>query len=210
MSQHVTTRNLVFGAPVRRVGATSSNRSWGLLAGRVGAAWRARRERGAVARFAAEVNALDVGADISESVRARLLEAVTTVAGRLDLSRCAPNAFGYGRRALHEEPGRWSLAAISFRPGQATAPHDHDGWGCAVVVRGLERERRFAPGPGGQLVLVAERDFAPGEAYGFDPEDIHQPIAIAPDRVTVSLHFLLHGRLDRPQRYREVTTPLAQ
>ena len=208
MSQHVTTRNLAVGAPVRRVSATSSTHPWSLLTGRAGAAWRARRERGAVARFAAEVEALVIGAAVPESMRARVLEAVKTVAGSLDLGCCAPNAFGYGRRALREEPGRWSLAAISFRPGQATTPHDHDGWGCAVVVRGLERERRFAPGPGGQLVLVAERDFAPGESYSFDPEEIHQPVAIVPDRVTVSLHFLLHGRLDRPQRYREVTAPL--
>src|SRR4029453_5275257 len=108
-------------------------------------------------RCAPDVDALGIGAeDIPESMRARVLEAVKTVAGRLDLGRCAADAFGYGRRALREEPGRWSLAAISFRPGQATTPHDHDGWGCAVVVRGLERERRFAPGPAGRPVLAAE------------------------------------------------------
>jgi predicted metal-dependent enzyme (double-stranded beta helix superfamily) len=149
-------------------------------------------ERAAVARFAARVNALGSLSQVSPALQAHLLEEVKAVARRVDGSREAGLASGYDRRVLYEDPDHWSLAAIILRPGQETHPHDHDGWGCAATVQGVERDRRFVHDAAGNLVLSSERDYPPGSGYIFDPVDVHQPLGADPRRVTVALHFLVH------------------
>jgi predicted metal-dependent enzyme (double-stranded beta helix superfamily) len=113
------------------------------------------------------------------------------VARRIDGSAEAGATSGYERRVLHDDPASWSLAAIILRPGQRTHPHDHGGWGCAVTVQGVERDRRFVHSASGNLVLSGERDYPPGTGYVFDAADVHQPIGADPWRVTVALHFLV-------------------
>ena len=83
---------------------------------------------------------------------------------------------GYDRRVLHEDPGKWSLALIVLQPGQQTDPHNHGGWGGAVTVQGVERDRRFVYDGSGNLVLSGERDYPPGTGYLFNPSDVHQPV----------------------------------
>jgi predicted metal-dependent enzyme (double-stranded beta helix superfamily) len=151
-------------------------------------------ERAVVARFVARVNALGPLSQASPALQARLLEEVKIVAQRIDGSTEAGSASGYSRRVLYEYPEHWSLAAIILRPGQQTHPHDHGGWGCAVTVQGVERDRRFVYDTSGNLVLSGERDYPPGTGYVFDAADIHQPVGAAPRRVTVALHFLVHER----------------
>jgi predicted metal-dependent enzyme (double-stranded beta helix superfamily) len=157
-------------------------------------------ERAVVARFVARVNALGSLSPASPALQARLLEEVKAVAQRIDGSSEAGLASGYDRRVLYEDPGHWSLAAIILRPGQETHPHDHDGWGCAATVQGVERDRRFVHGASGNLVLSGERDYPPGSGYIFDPVDIHQPLGADPRRVTVALHFLVNGSHTEEQR----------
>jgi predicted metal-dependent enzyme (double-stranded beta helix superfamily) len=157
-------------------------------------------ERAVVAHFVARVNALGSLSPASLALQARLLEEVKTVARRIDGGHDAGLASGYDRRVLYEDPDHWSLAAIILRPGQETHPHDHDGWGCAATVQGLERDRRFVHDASGNLVLRGERDYPPGSGYLFDPMDIHQPFAADPQRVTVALHFLVHGSHAEKQR----------
>jgi predicted metal-dependent enzyme (double-stranded beta helix superfamily) len=149
-------------------------------------------ERAVVARFIARVNALGPLSQASPALQARLLEEVKTVARRVDGSIEAGVASGYDRRVLYEDPDHWSLAAIILRPGQRTHPHDHGGWGCAVTVQGVERDRRFVYDTSGNLVLSGERDYPPGMGYVFDAADVHQPVGADPRRVTVALHFLVH------------------
>jgi predicted metal-dependent enzyme (double-stranded beta helix superfamily) len=161
---------------------------------------RALVERAVVARFVARVNALGPLSPASPALQARLLEEVKVVARHIDGSREAGLASGYDRRVLYEDPGHCSLAAIILRPGQETHPHDHDGWGCAATVQGLERDRRFVHDQSGRLVLSGERDYPPGTGYMFDPVDIHQPFAADPRRVTVALHFLADGSHAEVQR----------
>ena len=157
-------------------------------------------ERAVVARFVARVNALRPLSQASPALQARLLEEVKTVARRIDGSAEAGVASGYDRRVLYEDPGHWSLAAIILRPGQQTHPHDHGGWGCAVTVQGVERDRRFVYDMSGNLVLSGERDYPPGTGYVFDAADVHQPVGADPRRVTVALHFLVHeSHLEEPQ-----------
>jgi hypothetical protein len=152
------------------------------------------REDAVVARFAARVNALGPLSQLSPELRARLFEEVKSIARQVDGSRETGSISGYDRRVLYEEPGRWSLAAIILRPKQRIHPHDHGGWGCAVTIQGVERDRRFLRDASGNLVLMGERDYSPGTGYVFDSADIHQPVGADPRRVTVALHFLVHER----------------
>jgi len=148
-------------------------------------------ENAVVARFVCRISLLGPLAQASREVQARVLEEVKTVARRLDVSAEAGVQSGYGRRVLCEEPGRWSLALISLRPGQQTELHDHSSWGCAVTVQGIERDRRFVHDSSGNLVLDGQHDYPRGAGYLFDPVDVHQPLGADPRHVTVALHFLV-------------------
>jgi len=122
-----------------------------------------------------------------------MLKEVEKVARAVDASAEQGTASGYGRRVLYEDPTSWSIAAISLRPGQHTERHDHGGWGCAVTVQGIERNRVFVHGAAGNLVPSGERDYPQGGGYIFDAADVHEPVGADPQRVTVALHFLVHG-----------------
>lgn len=149
-------------------------------------------EGAVVAGFAARVKALGPLSQPSPGLQASLLEEVKNVARHIDGSAEPGSASGYDRRVLYEDPDHWTLAAIILRPGQQTDPHDHGGWGCAVTVQGVERERRFVHDAAGNLVLRSERDYRPGMGYVFDGADVHQPLGADPRQVTVALHFLVH------------------
>jgi predicted metal-dependent enzyme (double-stranded beta helix superfamily) len=156
---------------------------------RQGQAWK---ERMAVDLFVARVNSFGSLSQASRALQARLLEEVKRVARYIDAGAEAGKASGYDRRVLYEDPHRWSLAAIIMRPGQQTEMHDHGGWGCAVTVQGVERERRYIHDASDNLVLTGERNYPPGTGYLFDPADVHQPLGADPWQVTVALHFLVH------------------
>ena len=159
----------------------------------------------AVARFASTVDALGPLSNPSSALQARLLEEVKAVARCIDASAAAGAASGYDRRVLYEVPGRWSLAAIIMRPGQHTHAHDHGGWGCAVTIQGVERDRRFTHDQSGNLVPSGQRDYPPGTGYVFDEVDIHQPVGVDPWQVTVALHFLVENS-SRNNPNREIVT----
>ena len=169
--------------------------------------WRERNERAAVDRLALLM------ADISEysnaplAIRERVLREVVVVARHVDLSRTGAEADRYGRRVLREESSGWSLAAVTLRYGQATEAHDHNGWGCAVTIQGVERDRRFAL-VGDELIQISEQNYAAGEGYLFDMSDIHQPVGADPERETVALHFMFldHGSGTVHQRLHEAGT----
>jgi predicted metal-dependent enzyme (double-stranded beta helix superfamily) len=135
--------------------------------------------------------------------RERMLAIVKAVSEHVDASTCPGRPNGYARCVLHEDPAGWSLAAIVMRPGQSTPAHDHGGWGGAVTVQGIERDRRFASYATGELKLLAEGDFPPGTGYLFGPDDVHQPVGADPDEVTVALHFLASAHDERLQNHRE-------
>jgi hypothetical protein len=149
-------------------------------------------ERTAMARFVARINALGPLSPASPALQAHLLEEVKIVARHVDGSAEAGAVAGYDRRVLYEDGDNWSLAAIILRPGQQTHPHDHGGWGCAVTVQGVERDRRFVPAAAGNLQSSGEHDYPVGTGYVFDALDVHQPVGADPHRVTVALHFLVH------------------
>lgn len=147
----------------------------------------------ALRRFAAWADTLGPPAYAGSALKARVLDEVKAVAATLDVRAATGLPHGYDRQVLYEIPRRWSLAAIILRPGQETHPHDHGGWGCAVTVQGVERDRRFFHDAGGKLVLKSEREYPSGAGYTFDAVDIHQPFGADPSVVTVGIHFLVHG-----------------
>jgi len=149
-------------------------------------------ESAVVARFAAWVDALGPLTPASPALQRRLLEEIKAITKYVDGSAEVGSASGYQRRVLYERDNHWSLAAIILRPGQQTQPHDHGGWGCAVTVQGIERNRWFVHDESGNLVLRGERDYPPGTGYIFDTADVHQPAGAHPWRVTVALHFLVY------------------
>ena len=161
-----------------------------------------------VGRLVTRLGALAPRFATEPAARAGMLAVVREVAARIEASTCGGRPDGYARCVLHEDPSGWSLAAIVLRPGQATPAHDHGGWGGAVTVQGIERDRRFAGDADGKLELVAERDYPPGTGYLFDPDDVHQPVGADPDGVTVALHFLAPASRERTQHHHE--TPAAE
>jgi predicted metal-dependent enzyme (double-stranded beta helix superfamily) len=145
----------------------------------------------AVERFSDNVNSYGPLSHASQVIKERLLEDVKTVASHVYIEQEAGSASGYSRRVLHEEPNHWSLAVITLRPGQHTHPHDHGGWGCAVTVQGIERDRRFILDVSNNLDLISQRDYPPGTGYIFNAVDIHQPVGADTNIVTVALHFIV-------------------
>ncbi|HEY7036472.1 MAG TPA: hypothetical protein VH482_34410 [Thermomicrobiales bacterium] len=144
-------------------------------------------ERAAVAAFTRYVNALGDLRRAPVRTRLAVLSALRALTPAIDRSACVAPTDRYGRRVLREDPAGWSLAAISLRYGQQTEAHDHDGWGGAVTVQGIERDRRYRPNDKGVLRPIGEHDYPPGSGYVFDPSDVHRPVGIfgEPERVVI-------------------------
>lgn len=163
------------------------------------------------ARFVAHINRLPIAPDAPIEVHAEALTILRAFARHVSLRHAdmAPNASRYIAHTLHRDPAGWSLAVVAFAPGQATQPHDHEAWGCATTVRGIERVRRFTHRPGRTLILFEERDVLPGDGYTFDCDEIHQVIGADWRIPTIALHLLVHGTaLDRTrQRFPEQPPP---
>lgn len=98
----------------------------------------------------------------------------------------------YTARLLHDDPAGWWLALVALPPGQATPPHDHESWGCAAVIEGIECNRFLRRNERGFEVLE-ERDFRRGEGYIFNEGQVHSPLGGDPGRLTVSLHLLVRS-----------------
>lgn len=156
-----------------------------------------------VGTFADRINILAPRADTSPNGRTQILEAVRTIAGRIDVRDCIGASTGYARCLLHEDSAGWSLAAIALRADQSTPAHDHGGWGGAVTLTGVERDRRFVETRSDSLLFIGERDYPPGASYLFDAVDIHQPVGADPSGVTVSLHFMVHPKEGGSQHVHE-------
>jgi predicted metal-dependent enzyme (double-stranded beta helix superfamily) len=95
----------------------------------------------------------------------------------------------YRQHIVHVHPrGLYSVVALVWKPGQATAIHDHVTWCVVGVWRGLEREVGFAR-HGQGLVRRDETICGPGEVSVLVPpkEDIHR-VENAGDELAISIH----------------------
>jgi predicted metal-dependent enzyme (double-stranded beta helix superfamily) len=96
---------------------------------------------------------------------------------------------GYRSHLLHVAPdGAFSLVALVWLPGQATAIHDHLSWCVVGVYEGAEHETLFRPTPSGRLVASGSSTAYPGDVAGLlPPGDIHR-VHNAGDATAISLH----------------------
>lgn len=164
-----------------------------------------------LARFVAHINRLPLAAGAAIAVRTEALTSLRAFARHvcLEPTDIAPNASRYIARPLHRDPAGWSLAVVVLTPGQATLPHDHEAWGCATTLRGIERVRRFTPATRRTLALIEEREVPCGDGYTFDRDEIHQVIGADGRHPTIALHVLVQGTArDRArQRFPERMPP---
>ncbi len=164
-----------------------------------------------LAAFIARSNRLPITADASPAVRLATLANLRALAHTIALREAdtIANDARYIAHPVHRDPAGWSLAVIVFAPGQATLPHDHEAWGCATTLKGMERVRRFTNPAGHGLHMFAEHDVPAGDGYLFDRDEIHQVIGADRRCPTVALHLLIQGTAaDRAnQRFPERLPP---
>ncbi|PZG25046.1 cysteine dioxygenase [Spongiactinospora gelatinilytica] len=124
--------------------------------------------------------------DTARAVAALLREGMPPVSALLIEERRAGDPAGYVSHVLHARP-EFSIAAVVWRPGQATVIHDHVAWCAFGVLSGIEHETLYRL-DGDRLVETGHADNRPGEAGGFAPPgDIHM-VRNTSAEVGVSLH----------------------
>src|SRR5688572_24629284 len=92
---------------------------------------------------------------------------------------------------LHAElDGSFSIVALTWRPGQTTAIHDHVTWCVFGVIQGVEHEELFTLDDGrGCLVEAGDSSNPTGEVSGFAPPgDIHRVRNVGDD-TAISIHI---------------------
>jgi 3-mercaptopropionate dioxygenase len=97
----------------------------------------------------------------------------------------------YRSYLLHAEPdGRFSIAAMVWRPGQVTAIHDHVTWCVFGVVQGVEHEELFRLDEEIEcLVEIGTSTNQAGDVNGFAPPgDIHRVRNVG-DETAISIHI---------------------
>jgi predicted metal-dependent enzyme (double-stranded beta helix superfamily) len=95
----------------------------------------------------------------------------------------------YRSHLLHVAPdGAFSLVALVWLPGQATAIHDHLSWCVVGVFEGAEHETRYRLTEDGELVESGSAIAFPGDVSGLmPPGDIHR-VHNTSDITAISLH----------------------
>lgn len=111
----------------------------------------------------------------------------------LPCDELAPATCDYCQHILHVEPdGSFSIVALVWLPGQATAIHDHVSWCVVGVHKGHELETVYMVSgrdAGAHLRVVSEQLNPSGTvACCIPPGDVHR-VANGGDGVAVSLHI---------------------
>jgi len=97
----------------------------------------------------------------------------------------------YGRYLLHcDSRERFSIMSCVWGPRQGTLIHDHTVWGLVGVLRGAEREERFAHNGNETLTAGPARILKPGEVGVVSPRigDVHRVSNAYDDRTSISIH----------------------
>lgn len=153
--------------------------------------------------FVARINDCTITPTASAAVRTHVLTMLRAFGRTITVheTEIAPQSLRYIARTMYRDPTGWSLSSVVFAPGQATLPHDHEGWGCATTIRGIESVRRFANPAGRKLVMIEGREVPPGDGHRFDRDEIHQVIGGDGRGPTLALHLLVQGTTaDRAQQ----------
>ncbi len=98
-----------------------------------------------------------------------------------------------------------TLMLARFTPTE-TPVHDHNSWGVACVVQGLDRYKHWRMGEGGHVEVLYEKDMAPGEFVTWldPPQDIHSQQGVGGD----ALELVLFGKkvMNMHRRYYDPVT----
>jgi predicted metal-dependent enzyme (double-stranded beta helix superfamily) len=99
----------------------------------------------------------------------------------------------YRQHVLHvAEDGSYSIVALVWLPGQATAVHDHVSWCVVGIHEGCEREEQYERGAGdkGEYLLAVGSCLNPvGTVATLNPPgDIHRVVNPGPE-IAISLHI---------------------
>ena len=142
---------------------------------------------------AAVRSVVDKRADWRQTARlvALELEQHLPAADVLTLEQRSGDANGYRSYPLHTEPdGSFSVVALVWQPGQATAIHDHVTWCVFGVIQGVEYEEVFTlDEERGCLVEAGSSANEAGEVSGFAPPgDIHRVRNVGDD-TAISIHI---------------------
>ena len=141
-------------------------------------------------------------ADIDAAIRTyprNDLESVDAVCAALRPALSAPDLLlpehrvgdpaTYRSHLLHVAPdGAFSVVALVWLPGQATAIHDHLAWCVVGVYEGAEHETRYRLTPDRRLVESGSAVAFRGDVAGLlPPGDIHRVHNVG-DSTAISLH----------------------
>jgi 3-mercaptopropionate dioxygenase len=123
---------------------------------------------------------------------AALLATLVATDDWLPDAQAQPDPARYRQYLLHLDPaGRYSVVSFVWGPGQSTPIHDHRVWGLVGVLRGAERDQRFARvADGGIRPNGAPAFLLPGSVARLSPSDgdIHQVSNVFDDQVSISIH----------------------
>jgi len=137
--------------------------------------------------------ALDHDAGATAARVGMLLRPALADPALLEPRHCEPWDHRYRPHLVHVHPtGRYSIVALVWRPGQATAIHDHRCWCVVGVWRGVERETNYDlhDEDGGTYLVPRSAALAtPGQVSVLVPpdEDIHR-VENAGDDIAISVH----------------------
>ena len=98
-----------------------------------------------------------------------------------------------------------TLMLARFTPSE-TPVHDHNSWGVACVVGGVDRYKHWHMGQGGRVELLYEKELTPGEFVTWldPPQDIHSQQGVGGD----ALELVLFGKkvMNMHRRYYDPAT----
>ena len=124
------------------------------------------------------------------------LSILAEMLGRLDVTRedflcaCTFGSKAYRRNTIASS--QWfELLALTWRSGNCTPIHDHEGVSCAFrVVEGTGTEIRFERTPSGLVCPVGTTQMKPGYVCAAEENDIHQVANMqAPGMDLITLHI---------------------
>jgi predicted metal-dependent enzyme (double-stranded beta helix superfamily) len=162
-----------------------------------------------VAAFMVEARAL-LAPGVSES-------SLEAVGHRLaDLGRAVDFAGESGLRAMHgssststilqSDPDGLTLMLGRFSDAEETPVHDHNSWGVACVVHGVDRYRHWRMGDDGRVAILYEKELRAGSFVTWldPPSDIHSQQGVG----GTALELILFGKnvMVIPRRYYDPTT----
>ncbi|HXN92722.1 MAG TPA: hypothetical protein VN906_14690 [Candidatus Sulfotelmatobacter sp.] len=93
---------------------------------------------------------------------------------------------------LQSDPDGLTLMLGRFSAKEETPVHDHNSWGIACVIRGMDRYRHWHHDDEGQLKILYEKELGPGSFVTWldPPHDIHSQQGIGEP----ALELVLFGK----------------